>query len=74
LQRQLDADADLLIDWRIDQAGSGSVLVSFAGAALGILETVRAISVGGNCPDTHSVALFHRSGRKFECRWRTISD
>jgi beta-glucosidase len=46
LQRQGDEGSDLLIDWRIDQAGSGPVLVSFAGAALDIRETLRAMSVG----------------------------
>jgi beta-glucosidase len=46
LQRQLDEGDDLLIDWRIDQAGSGPVLISFAGAALNIREAVQAMSLG----------------------------
>ncbi len=46
LQRQLNEGSDLLIDWRIDQAGSGPVLVSFGGAALDIRQTVQAIPLG----------------------------
>jgi beta-glucosidase len=46
LQSYLDVSADLLIDWRVDNAGSGPLMLSFGGAALNIRDTVQAMSVG----------------------------
>jgi beta-glucosidase len=62
LQSQRDDGAELLIDWRIDQLGSGPVLVSFAGAALDMRETVQAISAGGIVQTRIPLRCFSEAG------------
>jgi beta-glucosidase len=62
LSKPLKEDWSLLIDWRIDQPATGSVMLSFGGAALDIKSTMRALPTG--TPTQTRIALLCRGWRE----------
>ena len=65
LQRQMDEGSSLLIDWRIDQAGTGPLMVSFGGVALNIREAVQALTIGTIAQTSIPLRCFSEAGASF---------
>ena len=66
LSKPLKEDWSLLIDWRIDQPATGSVMLSFGGAALDIKSTMRALPTGTPTQTRIPLRCFAAAGAKLE--------
>ena len=66
LSKPLKEDWSLLIDWRIDQPATGSVMLSFGGAALDIKPTMRALPTGTPTQTRIPLRCFAAAGAKLD--------
>lgn len=66
LTKQLKEDWALLIDWRIDRAVTGPVMLSFGGAAVDIQKTMRALPTGQPAQTHIPLRCFADAGAKLD--------
>jgi len=66
LSKQLNEGWALLIDWRIDRAATGPVMLSFGGAAIDIQQTIRTLPTGTPAQTRIALRCFANAGAKFD--------
>jgi beta-glucosidase len=65
LRKQLEEGWMLVIDWRIDEAATGPVMLTFAGAAIDMQDAVRALPTGSAAQTRVPLRCFAEAGASF---------